>query len=76
MTDPKYADRNGWVYCTTYYAGRVERMVVFGQPKMDYRCVCGLDGCGRISFARNLSGVKDQHREHVAAEHPRKGAGL
>lgn len=72
MTDAKYSACNGWTYMDTYYAARIERMVEIGQPKMDYRAVCGM--CGHISFARNLSGVKEEHKKHFVEAHPRNRA--
>lgn len=74
MTDAKYAGCNGWTFMDTYYAARIERMVIHGQPKMDYRAVCGMSSCGHISFGRNLSGVKEEHKAHFAAMHPRNRA--
>lgn len=65
-------DANGWVYHSHYFGGKIDRMYVLGKPKMDYRCTCGIGNCGLISFARNLSGVKDQQREHLSAAHPRR----
>lgn len=74
MTDAKYSGHNGWMYMDTYYVARIERMVEFGHPKMDYRAVCGMSSCGHISFARNLSGVKEEHKKHFLEAHPRNRA--